>query len=464
MKNPIRIASVLLLAVSLAGCEGPCQKLSKITGPATPAMTSGTADFTTYVAVGTSISAGYQSGGIVAKHQVRSFPALFAKQIGKTVLESGGGTFSFPAANGNGIGPLTRLLSLGPPVIISNAGLPPGAPVNIGQAGDYQNLGISGSLAFDFADSSAYHSAPNALGRTVFTMFDITTRGHGTVAQQMLRQGPTFISFEYGANEVLGSTAAGTSALVFPPSTYTAILNGALAAIHATVPNAKLALFNVPSVTSIPLCTTFKPYTRGASGAPVALIGSSGPLDPRDLVLLTAGTSLAGGTGFPVGSYNYVYPGVPGNGNPLPDNVVLTVAEQATINAAVDAMNTAIDAAAVQPWIAKVDLHGLLRDIAANGYVIGNTRYSSAFLSGGLFSLDGAHPNDLAHAIIANTMIDAVNARFGSTVPKIDLTTAMTPSSSFAVRPGTPSEDVLQGGLQIEGLDESFRQLFAGRR
>ncbi len=453
MRNNLRFAPVLLLAASLAGCQGPCQKLGGITAPA---LTSGSADFTRFVAVGTSISAGYQSGGLVNRHQVRAFPALFAQQVGRTVRpDSGNGAFSFDAVNGNGLPPLMQLRSLSP-LVISNSGLAPGNMVNYRQPGDYQNLAVPGALALDFADSTDYPA--NAF-------FSVVGRHRGTIAQQVLRQNPTFISFEYGANEVLGAATRGSLTYLFPPATYAAILTGEIDAIHAATPNARLAIFNVPDVTAIPFCTTFKPYTVSLStGAVVPLLGpDSVALDPaRDLVLLTAGPFLATGTGFPVGSYNYLNPAAPGNGHPLPDAVVLSGVEQDTIKIAVTAMNQAVDAVATLPWVVKVDLNGLLSGIAASGYTIGSTHYTGAFVTGGLFSLDGIHPNDLAHAIIANTMIDAVNAKFGATVGHVDLATAASLTSA-AARPALPGEEGLRG-MQIDGLEQGLGMIFKPRR
>ena len=444
MKNPIRIASVLLLAASLAGCEGPCQKISGITGPA---LTSGTADFSKYAAVGTSISTGYQSGGIVNRHQFKAFPAIFARQIGMTAQLDGKGTFSFPAVDGNGLAPLLQLRSLNP-LDISNSGLTAGNPINTTFPTPYSNMAVPGSIVFDFASTARYAGGA----------FPLVTRGLGSIQAQMLSLNPTFISFEFGANEVLGPATAGSSvqAAGTTPPEYAAMLTGAMDAIHAALPNAKIALFNVPNVTTIPFFTTFKPYTRSlTTGAVVPLMG----LDPaRDLVLLTAKGFLAAGTGFPVGAYNYVNPAAPGNGNPLPGAVVLTAAEQTTILAAVDAMNATVDALSQRPYIAKVDMGSLLSSIAANGYMIGSTKYTSAFVTGGIFSLDGVHPTDLAHALLTNTMIDAVNLKFGSTVPRVNPSDYASTTAS-SLRPAGPGESALQG-LSINGLDESLRALY----
>jgi hypothetical protein len=68
------LAGFLLGAAALAGC-GKQEALDA------PKLESGGADYRVYVAMGTSISAGWQSGGLVDRHQIHSFPALFAEQV-----------------------------------------------------------------------------------------------------------------------------------------------------------------------------------------------------------------------------------------------------------------------------------------------------------------------------------------------------------------------------------------------
>ena len=46
----------------------------------------------------------------------------------------------------------------------------------------------------------------------------------------------------------------------------------------------------------------------------------------------------------------------------------------------------------------------------------------AAFITGGAFSLDGVHPNGRGYALIANEFIKAINAKFGSTIPYVDVT------------------------------------------
>ncbi len=43
------------------------------------------------------------------------------------------------------------------------------------------------------------------------------------------------------------------------------------------------------------------------------------------------------------------------------------------------------------------------------------------FSPNGLFTTDGVHPNPRTHGIVANLMIDAINKRWGASIPKIDI-------------------------------------------
>lgn len=461
MSKTLRFLPVLAVAALLAGCEGPCQKLGTISGPA---LTSGSADFSVVAAVGTNFSAGYQSSGLVNRHQVRAFPALFAAQVGRTVLADGTGDFSFNAVNNDGIPALLEIQSLSP-LVISNAGRTSGAPLNNAQATPFHNLAIPGQLAVDLVDSTFYTVDPNPVrgagyNKTFFNLVYRHAAGLPRGITQLVMRQPTFVTYEFGVNEVLGAATSG-SANVFPTANYVVAVRGALGALHAALPNAKVAVFNVPGVTALPFCTTFSPVTIGALGTPVALLGP-GPtpvdLSPTDLVLLTAKDSLVVGTGFPLGAYNYLNPAAPGNGRPLLDSQVLSDAEQATINTTIFNMNTALDSiVANRPWTAKVDWNTLLADIRANGFKVGATTYTTDFVTGGLFSLDGVHPNDLANAVITNALIDAVNARWGATVPRLNVTDYATATSS-RLRPATGDGAALP--RRIDGLEERLRMLF----
>jgi len=452
MKNLLRTLPVLAVAAFLAGCQGPCQKIDTISGPA---LTTGSADFSNVAAVGTSISAGYQSGGVVNRHQVRAFPALFAQHVGMTVVSDGTAGFTFDGIGGDGLPTLLQIKSLSP-LVIDTLGRNQGVPLNFGQTSDYHNLAVPGQLATDLVDST-YRGPVYDSG-----LFPLIYRHRGLGLQQLIRRQPTFITYEFGANEVLGPATAGSGTIPIPPANFDAAVRAALNSVHAALPNAKVAVFNVPGVTVIPFFTTFSPVTVDLlTGTPVALIGPNGALSPTDLVTLRAKDSLVVGTGFLVGSYNYLNPAAPGNGRPLINSQVLNDAEQVSINSAIFNMNAAIDSiVANRPWTTKVDFNALLTSIATDGYQVGSVTYTSDFITGGLFSLDGVHPTDLAHAIICNTLIDAVNSQWGATIPHLNLSEQATNTSS-RMRPAS-GEALLP--TRIDGLEARLRALFATSR
>jgi hypothetical protein len=367
----------------------------------------------------------------VDRHQTHSYPALFARQIGYAPFEQ-------PLVNGDGIAPLSRIVQFGPPLIISNAGRVPGAPTNAALGTAYNNMGIAGAVLPDVVDTTNYNNTP---GRQV--MFGLVQRGRGSVLAQVSQQiypRPTFVSFEYGSNELLGPVSNGSGTPVIPAAGWAPLLTNVLNALQAALPGAKVAIFNVPDVTTIPLVTTIPPLVLGANGQPVTpltpLLGPGGtPLVyGQDYVLLTAGAMLAAGQGYPTGTISYVSGGpVSGTGVGLPDAVVLTAAEVASMQAAVTAYNSAIATEAANRGFALVDLHGLLVTAKASGFDVGGTKYTSAFLTGGLFSLDGAHPNDFAHGLLCNTMIAALRAKYHSNIPDVDLESAKTTRADEAL-------------------------------
>ena len=72
------------------------------------------ANFTTYVALGDSLTAGFSNGSLVRSHQLKSYPALLAQQAGVA-------TFEQPLISQPGIPTALTLVTLTPPVIAAKA-------------------------------------------------------------------------------------------------------------------------------------------------------------------------------------------------------------------------------------------------------------------------------------------------------------------------------------------------------
>jgi hypothetical protein len=316
-------------------------------------------------------------------------------------------------------------------------------------------MGIPGAILLDLVDTTNYHNSVPPVNRQNFGYFDIIQRRRGSVLAQALSLQPTIMSLEYGANEVLGPSA--TAGVAPDPATgpaYAQLMTIALNTIHTSAPNTRVAVFNVPDVTTLPFFTTLPAFTVSlTTGQPVPLVGANGPCAPGDLILLPASALIATGTGIPAGGYNYLNPLAGSNGQTLPESLILRAAEVSATEAVVAQLIAVVDSVSSRPFVAKVDLAALLTTAASTGFSIGGADYTNAFITGGIFSLDGVHPNDLGYALMANAMIDAVNSKFGCLVPTVNvLSYASTNASALApVRDRYPL---------VSGLDEHLGRLF----
>jgi len=101
-------------------------------------------DFTRYVALGDSLTAGFTSGGLVDCYQMQSYPAVLAAQAGAA-------NFQMPLISPPGIPAILELVSLegGVPTLVP-AGNPADAfPYNATYPAPYNNLGVPGATLYN---------------------------------------------------------------------------------------------------------------------------------------------------------------------------------------------------------------------------------------------------------------------------------------------------------------------------
>jgi lysophospholipase L1-like esterase len=360
---------------------------------AASAVDTGSADFARYVALGDSLTAGFNSGSLVRTFQVNSYPSLIFRQAtGQTT------GFEQPLVSEPGIPAILQLRGLIPrPDIAPKPGT--GQPLNLTLSRPYNNMAVPGANVHDllFTKTGGLH--------------DLILRGLGfTQLEQGLSLSPTFVTLWIGNNDVLGAAVSGRAiegVTLTPVAQFEAELRTIVNAIAAR--GAKIAIANIADVTSIPFVTTVPRFvTIPQTGQQVTLIGPNGPLQAGDFVLLSASGAIAQGQGLP-------------GGPPLTDGQVLSAAEVATIRARLQAYNTIISTVANEKGAALVDENARLTQLATGGVIVGGVTYSSAFLTGGIFSYDGVHPTAFGYALLANDFIDAINDKFGGDIPPVDL-------------------------------------------
>jgi lysophospholipase L1-like esterase len=389
-RTPFLLLAALLLVLG-------CAKIDPIAPEVT---TFGDADFSSYVAMGTSVSMGIQSGGLLDVNQLVSAPALIARQTG-----ANGGIFVQPLVASPGIPNLLTVASLAPLTLDVLPGSPPAGPYVPRPPDGYDNLSISGAVV---ANAIAQDSG--------LPYFDLVLQGHGPMVRQAIAQNPTFVTVELGANDAVRPLLLGgdLSALI-PVPTFALLYSQVMDSLAAGAPGARLAVANIPQVSRLPYATTVPLDVEIAPGTTVRLRDAAGPLPDGSLILLPAGGLIASGYGFPSPA------------PPLPDSLVITVAERSAIETAITGFNAAIAAQAQAHGAALVDEFGLFDRLDREGILVAGVRYRFAYVTGGLFSLDGVHPSSLSSGILANAFLTAINRQFGARIPLVNLSDLVGP-------------------------------------
>ncbi|MEL1246591.1 G-D-S-L family lipolytic protein [Flavobacterium helocola] len=280
MKN--KFIYLAILAVGFASCE------PEFENEVGANYTAGDADFTTYVAVGNSLTAGYMDGTVSRVGQTYSFPNLLAQQFALV----GGGEFTQPsyAEDTENLGGLMLSgVQIGSTRLVIDAGQQrpenivgtPTIQVTNFQRTAYNNMGVPGAKSFHLL-SNTYGDVAGVVPGTANPYFvRHATLPTATVLGDAMSKNPTFFTNWIGANDVLAYATNGgaqsdgvTPALDhnttgnMDPATYGGndITNSsAFASVYSTIINtlisggAKGVVATVPSVTSIPYFTTI-PY------------------------------------------------------------------------------------------------------------------------------------------------------------------------------------------------------------
>lgn len=434
----IVLLSIFLLAFVFTSCEDR----TELTAPALPNPNTGAVNFTNFVSIGNSLTAGYQSGALFESAQLYSFGNLIAKQVGANYVQ--------PIVSDPGLGNPGRIeiKSLNPFALTYN--LTAGGLTNPTYPAAYNNLGIPGIV---LADVLASTNTATSYSKSPF--IDLVLRGKGTALAQAQSLTPTFITLWIGNNDVLGFATSGgvrptapTDAQVFA-GLYTQ-LGDALAATGA-----KVVVANIPDVTAIPFFTTVGPslalsltaknvpgiyyQQHGQYNGTVLPVSALGNLS----VLITlVGSNYAPLIGLPGGKFykdnnadisqlialgiiDTTMPFGVHPKNPWPDALILDASEITTAKNATAAFNSAIATVANNKNFGLVNINSIFNQIRAND-AAGGTNYNgimftTTFVTGGLFSLDGVHPTSRGQAIVANEYIKIINAKWGVSVPLINV-------------------------------------------
>ena len=371
-----------------------------------------TPNFLNLIAVGDSLTAGFQSGSLNEKGQTNSYASLIARQVG---------TFLFlPLISSPGIPNELILVDPGPPPVLETA--PGEGATRIFPLIVAQNLAIPGqgvTEALTIKPDLPLDSLEDTILGVPILLADF---GIPPLSQIQLAFAlrPTFTIFWLGNNDILGAALSADPSAVTPFETFQQAYATAVGTILAS--GSQMIVANIPNVTAIPFLTPAE-EVAALVGAPLAVIGPALGIAAGDFV--TA-------------------PGVPlvsailsgQAAGPLPPNVVLTAGEAQTIVDATVEMNAYIAGVGASMSIPVVDIHGLFKELDENGITVDGVKLTTNFL-GGLFSLDGIHPTNTGYAVVANAFIDKMNEFYGLSISQVDLAAVLAEDPLVFTKGGT---------------------------
>jgi len=426
------LAAAALATLALGACVGDDQLNTTLVVPA-----NGGTLFQRYVSLGNSITAGYQSGGIVDTLQRNSYANLLAIR-----------------ANA----PFTQPLLRGPgcPQPFA-APLTPTAPGGtFCQRVDVPSTPYTSNVAVPGARIADLFLTPSDPTNAFHRLYGLLTGGKSEI-QAMTDAQPTFVSAWIGNNDalaaalsgVLGPAAAGADSQLTRLSAFQASMTQVATAIKASGTQGAVLIGVVFADSASPLLQpgayfylARDPATKAFNGklvndncSPVTALGTPNPLSANLVSFQIVSSALP--------EIN-CDPASPQGGTYLLDS-----AERAVLGARIAAYNAAIKAAAdangwlyVNPMdILRPELGRVTTGATAGRYdqirkcqllataataaqfqtavlnscpVSGPTAAPNFF--GALISYDGVHPSNAAHTLIARALAGALNTKYGLSI------------------------------------------------
>lgn len=220
-------------------------------------LTSGTADFSKYVALGDSFAAGYSDNALFIEGQKGAYPNILAQQFAL----AGGGAFNTPFMADNNGGLLLGGVQVQGVRLYFNGTAPvpvpatPTTEITTRLTGAFNNFGIPGAKSFhliapNYGSPSGLTTNPQT-ANPYFARF--ASSNTATVLGDALAQNPTFFTLWIGGNDELGYATAGGDASVnplTPPATFNTVYNNIVGQLVAG--GRKGAIANLPNVTALP--------------------------------------------------------------------------------------------------------------------------------------------------------------------------------------------------------------------
>jgi len=432
MSNRILLRGAALL--SIAAATACSDNTAKVLGPQ---PSQGNGIFESYVSLGNSLTAGYQSGGINDSTQQRSYAVLLGRQIFGT-------RFAYPSLANPGCPP--PIANFQTQARVGN-GTSTTCALRNGTTAVINNVAVPGAASLD-PDLPSSTLSPNANILTQLFLGGLNQVQRAAVAD------PTFATIWIGNNDVLPAAlsgilgaAPGISPGVTAQQAFQTNYDAMIAALQSSSPRLKSGvLIGVVNVTNaaalIPvsvllgnaafrggfdLAAGYNPASSDPFKKTPLNIEANCTASPTTLVsLLIAGQIAAfrnDSTKAPTARAGHppdiscgtssIYPA------PVGQIFILEPAEIAALTSAVNGYNTYISTKAGAIGFGYFNPNQVLDSLKALGEITPPNFASATAPFGKWVSLDGIHPTSAAHVLLANYLVGVINTKYATTLAKL---------------------------------------------
>ena len=366
---------------------------------------AGNADFSVFISVGCSQTAGFANNELYRSGQIVSIPNILSRQL----LHVGGGEFRQPLM-GDDVGYGNRLQleyitdCLGDSVIqtVEAGGMPDeGSLGNIyATEGPFQNLGVPGAKISQFFDPL------NTTSGAFYKFFSrFASSPEASILSDAVASDATFFSFWAGKSDILDfAMSGGTASPIIEPEQFRSYLTILLTQLRGMTMLGVVA--NIPEVLSYPYFTHINP--EGLWVVDTTEINGKRTTVAGELILLPAAEQIKCQN---LGSEE----------NPVPMHWHISIDQVNIINSRINSFNAIISERASHYNLAFADIHSLFSEVR-EGVVVDGVSINFEFIFGGYFSLDGINTSRRGNALLANAFIDAINKRYIAAVPRVSIT------------------------------------------
>ncbi len=408
-------ASIFAVVASACASDRVVGPASTPDAPSAPQdnLLTAHATFQRYVAIGTSISAGVQSDGLIAATQLASWPAQLAAFAAATLKQ--------PYIAGAGchapvVAPLLLAVRLSGESALTPDPALSCAPLLFGLTAPFDNVALNGALTGDALNTTPAIAAVSDPGNA--KIYSRVLQSGATQVSTMMARNPTIVSVELGSNEVLGAI----SGIAFPP---------VITPVATWAPLYDQVLDDVKKVTNTAVVTGLiddiadvQAFRTGsdlwADRTEFALFNvtvSNDCNNNSNLIFVPLFVPEAVASGLAQSAQGMGAFTLSCADKPLQQDFILTPQDAQNLNAQMAAMSAHIQVAAAAHGFAYFPLGALYDTKNAKGAFSVIKLMTSPAPFGPYFSLDGLHPTAAGQTILARAAAQALNTTYGLGIP-----------------------------------------------